>query len=200
LCLRFHHLDHVAARFGAIAARFGAIGHMLVSLEALARVGTLVAAVRTTFAGMSCQSTFAARQCCRQPASLAAIHAQFHGLDVIFVATGHQMSAMMVTGITLPRTLGAYLGARLKVSGMMIAGFVGAAGSLWFGAGRRHQEHCNQADQLNVLHGIFPFFQRFLFCLLTCNWHAKITAQFEKINGTQNATFEAPRDFQRRRV
>ena len=104
-------LDHLPARLGAVAARLRAHRHVLVVREFLAGRRAVVVALRAALAGGRRVGTVTGTQSGGQFATLRAIDARVHALNVIFVPLGDQPGAVLETGITLDLTVGTSLGA-----------------------------------------------------------------------------------------
>ena len=116
-----HVLDHFPTRLGTVAARLGAHRHFLVVGEFLAGRRTLVIALRATLAGGCGERTVSGAQSGGKFAAIRAIDARVHGLGMIFVPLGHQLGAVVKTGIAMDLTIGTGLGTLLEVSLVLAA-------------------------------------------------------------------------------
>ena len=94
-------LAHFTARLGSVTTRRRAHRHVLVVRGFLAGRRAVVVALHAAFTGSSRVRTMAGAQCGSEFATLRAIDARVHSLDVVLVALGKEIGAVLKTGITV---------------------------------------------------------------------------------------------------
>jgi hypothetical protein len=150
-----HVLDHFTARLGAVATRLRAHRHVLVVREFLAGRRAVIVALRAALTSGRRVRTVAGAQRGCQFATLRAIDARVHGLDVVLVPLGKKIGAVLEAGITMDLTVCASLGARLEVH-LVVVVLVGERGRTR-GEGDKAHSGCGQrAQSFSTLHGNLP--------------------------------------------
>jgi hypothetical protein len=148
-------LDHLPARLGAVATGLRAHRHVLVVREFLAGRRAVVVALRAALAGGRRVWTVAGAQGGGQLATLRAIDARVHGLDVVLVALGKKIGAVLETGITMDLAVCAGLCARLEVHVVLVVLVAERVRTL--GESSEADSGCGQRTQsFSTLHGNLP--------------------------------------------